>query len=294
MKKITFLFLAVICGHFAIAQNTIPYFASAPALSPDGQILIFSYDGDLWQAGADGGVATRITAMQGNATNPRISPDGKWLAFSNSQFGNYDVYLMPLQGGAVQRLTFHAASDMVESWAWDSKSIYFTSGRYSRMSVFKVSINGGTPVRVFGNNMFDYSHNAFEDPQTGEIFFDDTWESSFFANRIGYKGPFNPDIQSYNPATKKYKRYTDWIGKDMWATVDKKGNIYFVSDEANGQYNLYTFTNGKKTQLTNFNTSIMHPFVDAAGDKVVFEKDFQLYSYNTASKKIGENTIGSV
>ena len=130
--------------------------------------------------------------------------------------------------------------------------------------------------------------------ETGEIFFDDTWESSFFANRIGYKGPFNPDIQSYNPATKKYKRYTDWIGKDMWATVDKKGNIYFVSDEANGQYNLYTFINGKKTQLTNFNTSIMHPFVDAAGDKVVFEKDFQLYSYNTASKKIRTIPLGSV
>lgn len=270
---------------FSLAQNANPYFASYPTLTPGGETLIFSYDGDLWKVGSEGGLSTRITAMQGNTTNARVSPDGKWLAFSNSQFGNYDIYLMPLQGGDIKRLTFHAANDMVESWTWDSRSIYFTSNRYDPMSTYKVNISGGTPIRVFSNNRFDYTHNAFENPVTGEIFFDDTWESSNFANRIGYKGPFNPDIQSYNPTTKKYKRYTDWQGKDMWASIDKKGNIFFISDEANGQYNLYTFINGKKTQLTNFNTSIMHPFVDATGDKVVFEKDFQLFSYTISTKK---------
>lgn len=286
MKKIIILFLAFIClQQIGAAQNSEPYFASYPTLTPDGQTLIFSYDGGLWKAPADGGASTRITAMEGISTNARVSPDGKWITFSNSQFGNFDIYLMPLQGGDIKRLTFHAANDMVESWTWDSKSIYFTSNRYDAMSTYKISISGGTPSRVFSNNYFDYTHNAFENPITGEIFFDDTWESANFANRIGYKGPFNPEIQSYNPATKKYKRYTDWQGKDMWASVDKKGNIFFISDEANGQYNLYTFVNGKKTQLTHFNTSIMHPFVDAAGDKVVFEKDFQLFSYNISTKK---------
>jgi len=286
MKKFLLFFVASVClQQLLFAQDATPYFASYPTLSPGGKTLIYSYDGDLWKASADGGVSTRITAGQGIATNPKISPDGKWLAFSSSQFGNYDIYLMPLEGGVIKRLTFHSANDNVESWSWDSKYIYFTSNRYDRMSTYKVNINGSTPVRVFSNNNFDYTHNAFEDPVTGEIFFDNTFESSFFANRIGYKGPFNPDIQSYNPLTGKYKRYTNWIGKDMWATVDKKGNIYFVSDESNGKYNLYTFLNGKKTPLTNFKTSIMHPFVDATGDKIVFEKDFQLYSYNIAHKR---------
>ena len=284
-KNLLFLIAFVFLQQWSIAQDASPYFASYPTLTPNGKTLIYSYDGDLWKAPADGGISTRITAEQGIATDPRVSPDGKWLAFSSSQFGNYDVYLMPLEGGLIKRLTFNSGSDNVESWSWDSKYIYFTSNRYDRMSTYKVSIDGGTPVRVFSNNNFDYTHNAFEDPVTGEIFFDDTWESSFFANRIGYKGPFNPDIQSYNPLTHKYKRYTNWIGKDMWATVDKKGNIYFVSDEENGKYNLYTFVNGKKTPLTNFNTSVMHPFVDAAGNKIVFEKDFQLYSYNIADKQ---------
>ncbi len=287
MKNFFLSFITVIIcfNQFTIAQDASPYFASNPALTPDGQTLIFSYDGSLWKSPADGGVSVRITGMQGSSTNARVSPDGKWLAFSNSQFGNADIYLMPLEGGVIKRLTFHAANDEVESWAWDSKTIYFTSNRYNRMSTYKVSINGGTPLQVFSNDMFDYTHNAFEDPATGEIFFDDTWESAFFSNRLGYKGPFNPDIQSYNPATKKYKKYTDWKGKDMWATVDKKGNVYFVSDEATGQYNLYSLVDGKKNQLTNFSTSVMHPFVDAAGDRIVFEKDFQLFSYDIATKK---------
>ena len=130
-----------------------------------------------------------------------------------------------------------------------------------------------------------YDHNLFEHPTSGEIFFNDTWESSNQVQRKHYKGPFNPDIQSYNIKTKQYKRYTDYIGKDFGATLDKNGNIYFISDEANGEYNLYTFDNGKKTQLTDFNTSIKNAIVNANGGKVIFEKGYQLYVYDIAAKR---------
>ncbi|MGZ3819588.1 MAG: S41 family peptidase, partial [Mucilaginibacter sp.] len=128
-------------------------------------------------------------------------------------------------------------------------------------------------------------HGVFEHPQTGELFFSDTWESIYFANRKRYKGAYNPDIQSYNPKTKAYKQYTNWIGKDFWTSIDQKGNIYFVSDELNEEYNLYTFIDGKKTALTQFTTSIKRPFVSANGEKVVFEKDYQLFVYDVASKQ---------
>jgi tricorn protease len=68
-------------------------------------------------------------------------------------------------------------------------------------------------------------------------------------------------------------------------TIDKAGNEYFVSDEANGEYNLYAFINGKKTALTHFNTSIKAPVVNANGGKIVFEKDYQLWLYDVASAK---------
>ncbi len=285
MKKLyLILFSIFLFQNYVRAQSQEVYFASYPTLTPDGKTVIFSYEGDLWKTDLNGSVAVRLTAMQGEETNPHVSPDGKWLAFSSNQFGNNDVYLMPMTGGEIKQLTYHDANDQVDSWSWDSKSIYFTSNRYNSFSEYKIGLNGGTPTRVFGN-YFNTIHGVFEHPTSGELFFSNTWESYLFPSRKRYKGAYNPDIQSYNPKTKTYKQYTDWIGKDFWATLDQRGNIYFVSDELNEEYNLYTFTDGKKTALTQFTTSIKRPFVSANGEKVVFEKDYQLYVYDVASKQ---------
>jgi len=261
------------------------YFLSNPTLTPDGQTVIFAYEGDLWKANVSDGNATRLTAMQGYETSPRVSPDGKWIAFTGRQYGNGDIYIMPVNGGDVKQITYHSANDEVTSWSWDSKSIYFNSNRMGQVAGFKVSADGGTPQRVFGNYFFQYDHNLIEHPTSGEIFFNDTWESSNQVQRKRYKGPFNPDIQSYNLKTKQHKKYTDWEGKDFGATIDKNGNIYFISDEANGEYNLYALDNGKKKELTKFSSSIKTPQVNANGGKIVFEKDYQLWLYDVKSGK---------
>lgn len=283
LKNILFT-LCLVGSLFKFAQGqTEATFVSYPTLSPDGKTIVFSYDGDLWKVSSDGGQAYRLTAMDGNETAPRISPDGKWLAFSSSQNGNLDVYIMPIGGGDIRQLTYHDAMDMVDSWSWDSQTIYFTSSRANRFTSFKVGINGGSPERVFGH-FFNTIHNVVENTN-GDLLFNDSWESFNAANRKRYKGAFNPDILSYNPQTKEYKELTDYEGKDFWASVDRQGNIYFASDEKNNEYNLYTFVNGKKTALTDFKTSIKRPFVSADGSKVVFEKDYQLYVYDVASKR---------
>ncbi|TDQ09843.1 S41 family peptidase [Pedobacter metabolipauper] len=291
MKKVFYAITAalLLSSTVTFAQNET-YFAAYPALTPDGQTVVFSFEGDLWKVPAKGGEANRITAMPGDEINPKVSPDGKWLAFSSNQFGNYDVYILPLAGGTVRQLTFNDAADEVDNWSWDSKTIYFTSGRYNMYSAYKVGVNGGTAVRLF-ENYFNTAHNIAEAPN-GELFFNDTWESKNFAARKRYKGAFNPDIQSYNPKTKAYKQYTDYKGKDFWASIDKSGNIFFASDEGNDEFNLYTFTAGKKTRLTNFETSVKRPVVAASGNRIVFEKDYQLYLYDVASKKSEKINIG--
>ena len=294
MKPKFLLALLTLSFYLLNAQTKEVYFLSQPCLTPDGQIVIFSFEGDLWKANVKDGLATRLTAMQGYETNAKVSPDEKWIAFSGTQYGNSDVYIMPFEGGDIKQLTYYSGGDNVSSWSWDSKYIYFTSSRMGQISSYKVSINGGTAQRVFGDYFFLYDHNVFENPATSELFFNDTWESSNQVQRKRYKGPFNPDIQSYNPSTKKYTRYTDWIGKDFGATVDKNGNIYFISDEGNDQYNLYTFENNKKTSLTNFSSPIKNPIVNANGGKVVFEKDYQLWLYDVATRKADKLHISIV
>jgi tricorn protease len=284
MKRLSLLLVLCFAAILSFSQNNT-YFLSNPTLTPDGQTVIFAYEGDLWKANVNDGNATRLTAMQGYETSPRVSPDGKWIAFTGRQYGNGDIYIMAISGGDVKQITYHSGNDEVTSWSWDSRSIYFNSNRMGQVAGFKVSAEGGTPQRVFGNYFFQYDHNLIEHPTSGEIFFNDTWESSNQAQRKRYKGPFNPDIQSYNLKTKQHKKYTDWEGKDFAATIDKAGNIYFISDEANGEYNLYILDNGKKKELTKFSSSIKTPQVNANGGKVVFEKDYQLWLYDVKSGK---------
>ena len=287
MKKL-FLFLFLFSG-VVLSQNNL-YFLSNPSPSPDGKNIVFTYQEDLWIVPSSGGNAYRLTGMQGNETNAVYSPDGKWIAFSGSQNGNSNVYIIPVEGGKIKQLTFYDSGDQVSSWSWDSKYIYFTSSRYNMMSTYKVSINSGTPQRLF-DNYFNWPHNFVVNPKTREYLFNESWESSIFTNRKRYKGAFNPDIKSYNPKTGEFKKLTTWEGKDMWPTVDENGKIYFVSDQANNEYNLYTFENGKKTQLTNFETSIKRPRVSANGNEVVFEKDYQLYLYNISTKKTNKINV---
>ena len=100
MKK-TIISLLTAFSIIGISAQEKSYFLSSPSLSPDGKTAYFAYDGDIWKADSNGGNASRITALDGEEINPRLSPDGKWLAFSSNQYGNYDVYVMPAGGGTV-------------------------------------------------------------------------------------------------------------------------------------------------------------------------------------------------
>lgn len=282
---ITFCLFVSMDGQGQSATQEV-FFASDPAVSPDGETVVFSYESDLWKVPAEGGVAVRLTGMDGDEKNAHISFDGRWLAFSSSQYGNDDVFLMPLEGGEIRRLTYHQANDGVESWSWDSETIYFRSDRYNRISTYSVSREGGTPVRVF-EHFHNNVHNFVEHPETGEVFFNESWESFIFPQRKKYRGPYNPDIKSYNPETEELKKYTDWEGKDLWPVIDRNGIIYFVSDEANGEYNLYRLNNGEKEQLTDFSTSVKNPAVSADGSVIVFEREYQLHIYHTSGDTTG-------
>ncbi|WP_291099632.1 MULTISPECIES: S41 family peptidase [unclassified Empedobacter] len=288
MKKIVFTLLSAFAISQVSAQEKV-YFTSTPSLSPDAKTVYFSYDGDIWSTDINGGNAARITALEGEEINPRVSPDGKWLAFSSNQYGNYDIYIMPINGGQIKQLTFHQAKDEVESWSWDSKSVYFTSNQNNGFGSFKIDLDGKTPEALF-TNYFNTTNGLVETPQ-GEYIFTNSSESASQVTRKRYKGENNPDLLGYNPTTKSYKQYTDYNGKDFNPTVDKNGIIYFISDENNGEYNLYQLANGKKEALTKFETSIKKPFVSADGSKVVFEKDYQLFVYDVKTKTSKPLTI---
>jgi tricorn protease len=262
----------------AAAQQA--YFISDPAVSPDGSTIVFVYENDLWKVPVAGGTAYRLTALEGQVSVPRFSPDGRWIAFTSTRDRNSNVHVMPAEGGEIRQLTWHQAGDYVDSWSWDSEHIYFHSERESMSSVYRVSVEGGTPTPLFGFNYFNVEHHLVEHPVTGAYIFTESWESLRFPERKRYRGEHRPDILSYNPQTDVFENLTDYEGQDLWPTIDRQGNLYFASDEWNGEYNLYTFREGVKTRLTEFDRSIRRPQASAEGGIVAFEKDYQLFIFD--------------
>ncbi|MDM8001969.1 MAG: DPP IV N-terminal domain-containing protein, partial [Bacteroidota bacterium] len=151
MKKMLLILLTVVLAGTVSGQGQSA-FLSDPAISPDGAKIVFVYESDLWIADRSGGTAHRITAMAGEESVPRFSPDGKWMAFASTQNGNADLYVMPVEGGSLQQLTWHDGNDYPDGWSWDSKTVYFTSDRHNTFSAYRVPATGGTPVRLFSDN----------------------------------------------------------------------------------------------------------------------------------------------
>ncbi len=69
-----------------------------PRLSPDGNTLAFSYQGEIWTAPRTGGTMTLLTASEGFDTEPAWSPDGKQIAF--------------VRGAAVRLAEFPSGKDL--------------------------------------------------------------------------------------------------------------------------------------------------------------------------------------
>src|SRR5699024_1400574 len=131
---------------------------------------------------------------------------------------------------------------------------------------------------------FSNSDGLVETPE-GNYLFTSSMESNRQVARKRYKGANNPDILFFNPKTEEFNQLTTYEGKDFNPTVDANGNIYYISDENTGEYNLYQLENGSPKALTSFDSSIKTPHVAANGQKIVFEKDYQLYLFDLNTKQ---------
>ena len=56
-----------------------------------------------------------------------ISPDGRWLAYSGFQSGNWNLFLREFRTGEVRRLTTAPCNQIEPAWLGDSKTLLYGS-----------------------------------------------------------------------------------------------------------------------------------------------------------------------
>ena len=132
-----------------------------------GDVIAFTRDSQIWVMNSDGTNARRITdppraGEWGDAVlpfgdyDPRISPDGSRVVFErlvgdSTQFGNYDLFMVNIDGSSEHRLTENGWTQGLVSWSNDGqKLVYIVSavGLEGRYDLFFIDPNGSDMVDI--------------------------------------------------------------------------------------------------------------------------------------------------
>jgi TolB protein len=93
----------------------------------------------------NGGQATRVTFNGSYNISPRVSPDGKTLAWISQRDGGFSLYAMDLASGQEQRLAEGATEP---SFSPNGKYIMYATKGGGRVSLAVVSVDGRVKQRL--------------------------------------------------------------------------------------------------------------------------------------------------
>ena len=247
-----------------------------------GDTIVFVHAGDLWVTSVNGGATRRLTSHPSLESRPKISPDGKTVAFTGAYDGNPDVYVVPIAGGEPKRLTYEPQVDSVMGWTPDGRVAYasnFGSSSTRTNRLYTVAPTGGMPRKTV---IDEIAEGSYLDADTVVY---NRFNSSYF-NWRRYRGGTQGRISIFNLKTNNYRELPTQREQYYWPMTVGRSVVY-ASDKKLATLNLYRYDldSGKETQLTEFaDADVRYPTTD--GKRVAFEKDGLLYTLDLATKAI--------
>lgn len=241
-------------------------------ISPDGNWIAYmlsSVDSvknirssDIWMVSWDGKETVQMTFTAEDETQPRWSPDGKYLSFLSERNGlsSNQIWIMDRRGGEAKQLTDLKQGELLDyTWSPDGKKIIFviktqtdTSKTLKPIVInryhFKQDMEGyltRQPAHLF---LYDVATKKMDTLTTG--LYDEThpkWspdgtQISFVSNRTADPDRnSNDDIWIMDAKPKAAaKQITTWTGKDYaqeWSPDGKQ--IAFLRSTFSNNYNFY-------------------------------------------------------
>lgn len=264
-----------------------------------GDKVVFSHGGDIYTVAVPGGIARKLTSHIGYEMFPRLSPDGKHIAFTGQYDGNTEVYVIPSEGGEPRRLTYTATlrrddpadrmgpNNIVIGWTPDGKQVLFRSRCYSFSDftgqLFTVPAEGGLPAEIpLKNGGF-----ASFSPDGKRLAYNYIFRE--FRTWKRYTGGMADDIRVIDLTTGVSEKITGGDHQEiipMWAPGGEE--VYFLSDRDNVM-NLYVYnlsTRETRQITSDADHDIKFP---AIGDqRIVYERGGDLYQYDLGEKKVAK------
>lgn len=272
----------MIVGCLLVGASTFaaePLWLRNPALSPDGKTMAFTYKGDIYTVGVNGGHAHQLTSNSSYDTSPVWSPDGKTIAFSSDREGSPDIYIIPATGGTAKRLTTSSESESPLAFSDNNTILYSTNamgnaatlrGPFTRQ-IYSVNVNGGRP-RLFK----DVQVTALSVGKDGRILYQD---------KKGFEDVLRKHERSSSTADiwlldgDKYTKITNFNGNDQSPVWIDSDNMAYIS-EKDGTLNVYTrnLKTGTEKQLTAFKNHPVRTLTQGGDGTLAFSWNGELYT----------------
>ena len=281
----------------ATAQEN-PLWLRYPAISPDGQTILFNYQGDIFKVPVKGGMATPLTISDSYEFAAVWSNDGKNVAFASDRYGNFDVFVMPLSGGEARRLTFHSNNEQPSSFTADDKAIIFSGLRQDLHTnvafpsgvleeLYSVPVSGGRVSQILTSPAYD----AVFSPDGSKLIFHDRkgYENIW---RKHHKSSIARDIWTYDLNSKKYEIITSFKGEDRNPVFAGNSNDFYYLSEESGSFNVVKSSLANPDEKTSITAFENHPvrFLTRSDNNILcFSFDGKIYTHSPGGEPVPVN-----
>ncbi|MHC4959375.1 MAG: S41 family peptidase [Planctomycetota bacterium] len=246
-----------------------------------GDTIAFVCEDDLWCVDASGGIARRLTAGKGPVAAPVFSPDGERIAFTGSEDGPTEAYVMDATGGPATRRTFLGCMLRTVAWTPDGKDIVVTSNHGRRFLpefwLHAVPVKGGRTRTLDVGPARQIAYG----PDGGRALGINAHDGARWKRyRGGTAGRLWIDRQG-DGAFRELIRLRGNLAAPMW--IGKR--IYFLSDHE-GHGNLYSCTptgRGLKRHTHHEDFYVRWPQSD--GKRIVYHAGADLWVYDVTAGK---------
>jgi Tol biopolymer transport system component len=133
-------------------------FAYGYSASPDGRLISYHENYQVYIANADGSNKRHIITGNPFDFAPRWSADGQWLLFVSGVHGRSNPYIVRRDGTGLRKLAdlngyqgwilfldvpdFHQGSSDIPVWSADGKSVFYTAKVGGNVELFQTSLDG--------------------------------------------------------------------------------------------------------------------------------------------------------
>ncbi len=250
----------------------------------EDEVLFVSED-DLWSVGLRGGTARRLTADKGQISCPAVSPDGQWVAYTSTEQGCPEVFVMPIDGGPVEQLTFSGAMRAdVAGWSRDGSAVIICSNRREpfrrKVALYRVPLTGGEmeKMSIGDGHQLDYEPNG-----PGAVV---ARYSNDLARWKGYRGGTAGHLWIDVDANGNWERLLPEITAGIYRPMWIGERIYFITDEK-GSANIHSCTpTGENLQRHTDHEGHYVRYASCDGADIVYTHAGDLYHLDTADDSV--------